>query len=359
MALSLIPPVGSPITPRLRAPAAPVDFTFGGRWVPFFVDSGTTALRLALETAACLRPGHAWLPAYGCPDLVAACLAAGVRPALYDVGPDEPFAAPPVSNDVTAVVAAHFLGLRAPLAALRAMLPQGTLLIEDSAQAFPATPEDLAGDLVVLSFGKGKPISLLEGGCLLARPALATAVTAIADRYPAGRLNMLGRWRRLAHDVAIRPSCYGLMSRLPGFEPGRVYYRPAPVPHRVPALAPLAARAAAGYLAETDWRVHQQELRGWIEQYLPAVRDLAAGQLDANTRRLLRYPLLTPDTAAASELLRQMAGRGICATRMYTAALPEISGMPERLDGRWPGAERFAERCVTLPIGPWWHAAGS
>ena len=47
----------------------------------------------------------------------------------------------------------------------------GAVLIEDSAQAFPRDGggDFWQGDLVVLSFGRGKPVSLLGGGAVLYR----------------------------------------------------------------------------------------------------------------------------------------------------------------------------------------------
>ena len=77
-----------------------------------------------------------------------------------------------------------------------AMVLTGELvLIEDDAQYLPldSEPASYCGDLVIHSFGRGKPVSLVGGGALLIRrPALSdssamTDSSAIVDRLPLSR----------------------------------------------------------------------------------------------------------------------------------------------------------------------------
>src|SRR5690606_37167025 len=107
-----------------------------------WVDSGTTALGLALRAAA-ERAGRAEasviLPGYTCPDVVSAALWAGLRPVVADTLPGSPWldidsVMACLDESVVAVVAPHFLGLRHPLRVLVEMCrTTGVLLVEDSA----------------------------------------------------------------------------------------------------------------------------------------------------------------------------------------------------------------------------------
>src|SRR3954468_3942194 len=135
-----LPPVGSsvPFLPDWQAPAP--DLTCGGAYQPVLVDSGTSALSLALGFARQRNPRAgdlALLPAYGCPDLVAAAVHAGTRPEFVDVEADTPWLALDAVrrrvDAVTALVAVNFLGIPERLDALAGITrAAGVPLIEDS-----------------------------------------------------------------------------------------------------------------------------------------------------------------------------------------------------------------------------------
>ena len=117
------------------------------------------------------------MPAYACPDLVSAAKYAGVKPVLVDFEHDRPWMSVDeikgvVSEKVIAIVAVNFLGIPERMQAIRGVADEyDALVIEDSAQAFPVSPDTnfWKGDIVIVSFGRGKPVSLLGGGALLLR----------------------------------------------------------------------------------------------------------------------------------------------------------------------------------------------
>ena len=126
------------------------------------------------------------LPAYGCPDLVAATLQAGGVPLLVDTLVGSPFIDPArlaqVDAPVAAVVGVHFLGMAQDLAALGVAAENlGAVLIEDSAQSLPAVRDSLpAAELAIYSFGRGKPAGALGGGALRTPPAGRAVCRAIS-----------------------------------------------------------------------------------------------------------------------------------------------------------------------------------
>jgi dTDP-4-amino-4,6-dideoxygalactose transaminase len=105
--------------------------------------SGTAALAVAIKQARVernIKQPEVILPAYGCPDLVAACVAAEVKPILVDLEASRPwmnlnFLANAINSNTIAIVAVTFLGIRERLADLHALIDKRDIaLIEDSAQ---------------------------------------------------------------------------------------------------------------------------------------------------------------------------------------------------------------------------------
>lgn len=352
---SFIPPVGDPILPRVRHGTADFDWTFGGQYEPTFVDSGTTALRLAIEVAMrhCGRRGTVWVPAYGCPDILAASCAACASPVLYDTGADRPFFAPGQQSpaNLVAAVAAHFLGLVHPQDELAsAIRDTGALLIEDSAQRFPMPGDEFFGDAVVLSFGRGKPVSLMGGGCLLLKRELRASGEEVVRNYPTRDLGAGVFVKCGLHDIAIRPSVFDLIRRLPGLDVGKVTYKPAPLPNVLgPRLQELVGRAANCYQAETDWTARQDSAMTRVTRRFPQLVSLPL-VTNQVTRRLLRIPFLGPNAETIRQILADAVSAGVGASRLYEFVQPEISGVPIMPWGNIARSREFSRRLVTFPV---------
>ena len=354
---AIVPPAGSPIRPRLRGRLAKFDWTFGDRYWPVFVDSGTSALQLAIR-AACKRlerNDSIWIPAYSCPDILSAAFAAKARAVLYDVDTDSPFIAadqrPP--EGLAAAVAAHFVGLPHPPERIQSYIAgSDAVLIEDSAQRFPMPDDTLYGDAVVLSFGRGKPLSLMEGGCLLVGGRLLPHVSELVRNAGTWQPNLCGSAKRLLHDLALQPAVFGLVRKLPGLSLGQVAYKTASpaqlADHR---LAQLASLAAATYQSEAHWLADQHATQTFVAQHFPNLRPLQRTDL-VPTCRLSRIPCIAADAAAAAKACDDSLSMGIAATRMYRQALPAIHGVPPGITGPWSRAASLAERLVTLPVMP-------
>jgi len=141
------------------------------------VSSGTAALHLAC-LAAGLGPGdEAIVPAFTFVASAAAVRYVGATPVLCDVISPQEFTLDPadVERHITprtrAVIAVHFCGYPAQIAALRALCDEhGLVLIEDCAQAIGATIGDgerqvgTVGELGAFSFFSKKQLCVGEGG---------------------------------------------------------------------------------------------------------------------------------------------------------------------------------------------------
>ena len=312
------------------------------------LDSGTAALVAALRLAV-PRGGTVLLPGYGCIDISAAVERADLRARLYDLdpatlGPDLESLRREVAA-VDAVVVAHLYGYPADVAAVREIARDaGVPVIEDAAQlAGGATCGGAAGDLVVLSFGRGKGVTGGGGGALLtdAEPwrSLVTAAESGLGRSPGG-------WRSLTVLAGLwalgRPSLYAVPSAIPWLRLGEMVYKPTGEPRAI-------ARSAAAVLLRS-LALDEDEVRR---------RRATADRLLAAAARSREVSPVRPLDGAAPGFLRfavRSATRSpaprIGAVRGYPSTLAEHAPLATRLPGRraeLPGAAELVRTLMTLP----------
>ncbi|MEO1480794.1 MAG: DegT/DnrJ/EryC1/StrS family aminotransferase [Myxococcota bacterium] len=307
-----------------------------------FYSSGTSALAAAVQLAVKDGPAHpeVLIPAYGCPALVAAVEHAGARPRLVDLEADRPWMSLDAlraahSPRVAAVVAVPFLGIPERLNDIRRCCP--TTLIEDSAQTWPG--EGPRGDLVVLSFGRGKPLSVLGGGAVLSYSPIFRSTSPKTEQDAA----LVHRLKLSAYNLVTQPLAYGLLERLPGLSLGETRYEALDAIRgirrsQLDRLAPNLER----------YRRRDRRIEHRIAEVVAAADVISLPRVCNASGPFLRYPILARDRHHARTLEHALDGLG--ATRFYGAPLPEVSGVGDRATYTViDEARRFAERLLTLP----------
>jgi dTDP-4-amino-4,6-dideoxygalactose transaminase len=359
MALSALRPTGDAIIhQRGPAPATLAD-GFETTWLA----SGTAALATAMllaKHASNITVPEVILPAYGCPDLVAAASYAGVRAVLVDIQLQSPHfdydqLRSAINANTVAIVAATLLGIRAEEKMLREIIGNRAItLIEDSAQWFPRDAhQTFFGDAVVVSFGRGKPVNLLGGGALLTRTALPPAVRerigAAGDGSVASQLKY--RARIAAYNTLIQPAAYGLAEKAPFLHIGATVF------HALPRITSMPAPNHA--LLGSNLRLFRDRSLATISAWKSALN--AVGNTDAidltsthaipDDHALLRYPVLIASDARRTQIYAALKAQGLGASIMYPQALFDIAGVRERaaLFAGQENARRFSQQLLTLP----------
>jgi hypothetical protein len=296
------------------------------------------------------------LPAYGCPDLVAACVRASVFPRLVDVASngwsyDAQGLEKSVSSNTVAIVAVNLLGFGDGAPDLhRFCKSKGISLIQDSAQYLPRGSVEWPGDYVILSFGRGKPMNLLYGGALIGPSGGGDTNPLQPADYSARDRLLASRAAAIAFNVLTRPHAYWLVSALPGTGLGEVVYRPldneAPLPERE------WERVATAFGL---YRARQSYGRGiWA----PAIAEWSSiGIVELNCpgsppqSEPLRLALLAPNRVARDMLVDNLNRYHLGASRFYGADLTRIAGIPEfvQRQGPFPNASVLADRLFTMP----------
>lgn len=358
---SALPPVRRPV-PLARtgttAHRAQMSQFFGGREVVLH-PSGTAALASALAQCATksnTRSPEAILPAYGCPDLVSACVSAGVFPRLVDLQPsawkyDSAALRRSFSCNVVAIVAVNLLGVGDDATELAGWSRENKVaLIQDSAQFLPRTGREWPGDYIILSFGRGKPLNLLHGGALIAKAEGISPDTAQRARI-SWRDRLRGsRFAALAFNALTLPMSYRAVSAVPGLSLGEVRYKEL---------------RNTGAVPEREWKIVGAafDLYRRKPSYSDAIWEPALEKWRAaGVERLtcpgerpdpepLRLALLARGRSVRNALVAKLNARGLGASIMYQSSLTGVMGVPHAVSdqGPFPNASDIADRLFTVP----------
>ncbi len=326
------------------------------RW--HLVDSGTSALRLALQHAvAASGKRRIALPAYGCYDLATACDGAEVEVVLYDIdpatlGPEWSSYQAALATNPVAVVLVHLYGVPVDLdRALALASASGVRVIEDAAQgaggSWAGKPLGSFGDYAVLSFGRGKGVTGGGGGALLLHSAQA-----LDPAFPPPGEGSGGAMRlvmALAQCELSRPWIYWLPASLPFLGLGETPYHP---PHAVSAMTAASFGLLAGNLAAS---LREAEIRRVTAARFTALLGAASQGViptvdGQGVAGYLRYPVITPSAEAATRLVREGGAFGIAPG--YPLSLADLPGFTRASavpGDELGGARMLAQRLVTLP----------
>jgi dTDP-4-amino-4,6-dideoxygalactose transaminase len=319
--------------------------------------SGTAALGAAIKLALGVLPEGAprrvALPAYACPNLVAATLWADGIPEYYDLAPD---ASGPASGVVESLshsrdfVMLHVDAFGADtLPASVSAVPEG-LVIHDLAQSFAPFLEDWRprARFNVASFGRAKPLSLTLGGALIA--ALPAGSAELVDGssptvdVSGSKLSL----RAAVYALSLHPAAFGVLSRIPALGIGRTSFTPLTHADRLPqewqaAIAAAVAELRGSLPLITAQTADMLRLARESGARVPASALAAEGRFP-----LWRVPVLCPDSESATVIAREGAYLGL--SRLYLRPLPQIMGMAAtEVAPLWPNAAGIAARLITLP----------
>ena len=361
-----LPPVGNPITLSVNQASSLPSFLSPEQ--SFFYQSGTAALAAAILAARKSRKDkrqdnkrlhEVIFPAYGCPDLVSAAVYAGVKPVLVDLEVSRPWydlagLAQAITENTVAIVGVNLFGLAERWPQLRQLADlHDIVLIEDSAQYFPGAGEESKwyGDLVVFSFGRGKPVSLLGGGAVVSKDkAPFDLLPGPVSGDVCWKDKMVFNLKVWLYNTMISPDLYWLPQALPFLHLGETRYHTL---HDIDALDQVRSELLATNIESYQCDIEVMQCKEKISSILThqdKVVDLPGACGAPLNRRLLRYPLLL-DIAVRDRVYQRLKQAGLGPSIMYPSSLPKIVGVSDLLDEGlcFPNAEDFASRVLTLP----------
>ena len=333
--------------------------------------AGLTLLLRAMRRLASPHRDEVIVPSYTCYSVAASVVKAGLRPRIVDIDPNTLDYAPTELatadySRVLAIVATNLYGLPNDLPAIsRVARAHGAFLIDDAAQAMGASVggrwSGTWGDAGLFSFDKGKNVSAIDGGVVIAGSGLLAGTVAeeLAAQSPAGAPeSAVHLAKALAYFVLLRPWLYGIPARMPQLALGKtVFTTDFPLAPPDPMLAALALTMLPRLEEFTRERVRNARALVAALSLLPSIRPVkpAAGA----TAVYLRLPVMcaTPELRdAALAALIHTGG----ASASYPESLADVRELQPHLanpGARAEGGRLVARRILTLPTHPFVRAS--
>lgn len=335
------------------------------------VSSGTAALTVSLRILKKTSTRkEVVIPAYSCPSLVAAVVKAGLRPVLCDLQRDRLILdldqlGALAGADTLAVMAVHLYGVSENINGIKRLSEKtGFFVLEDAAQAFGNCSHKLGGnhgalgDLGVISFGRGKPLSLLRGGAvILNRPALkAEAEEIYADLVSRPRTGFLAGYTLLLllYSVFFHPRTHWLPRSMPFLKLGETHYVEDFFVGRIgDGVLGFGERV---HLEYAEIRETRKRLAGYYHEMLKPYLGEFAFLPEAESEddvALLRYPIVFKESDKRDTVLAALLKKGLGASGSYPVPLNELEGSASQIQNpQWgfPNGKAISQRILTLPL---------
>jgi len=331
----------------------------------FAVSSGRAALWLVLRALRGHSPDRSKvvLPAYTCPTVGRAVLAAGLSGVCVDIDAGHfnlrvEQVAEALDQETLAVVAPHMFGTPCEVAELTLLCArQGVVLIEDLAQAFGARHSGQRvgtfGDLAFVSLGRSKNLRGFRGGVLLVnRPHLVSAVEQEAASLAApSSVNWLAVGKQLAISLLSTPIAWNIAKRLPALRIGAEDQDFDPRPTRLgPWEAELGMRALARVDECNSRRTHLARLME-IELSSLAEVHVQTEPVGAESVHVRLATRLDTTSTRRDAIVSYLQARGIDARAFYTRPIYGYDWWPKAPSQEaCPEAERLVATNMILPL---------
>lgn len=329
----------------------------------FLLSSGKAALFLALISLQKVsNRREIIIPAYSSFCLASAAARSGLRVKLCDIDPQtldlDLNALERLADDRTmAVIPVHNYGLASNMDAIKERISgKGIYIIEDAAQAAGATlgkqKLGLAGDLVILSFGRGKNFCALGGGAIVTNDdTLASIVGNQAqklcnDKRPSGAALFL---TGTALGLFLHPDRYAVPATLPFLHLGANIFDPEFRVARLPLISAGVGRRTLANLDHENY-IRIQNALFYRNSFLPNDRLVVPTAASEVKSVYLRFPILFRRREDREKALLLLNKERLGPSTSYPTPLDQIPGFRKSLiPSEIPNARWVAERILTLP----------
>jgi dTDP-4-amino-4,6-dideoxygalactose transaminase len=294
---------------------------------------------------------------------------AGLEPVLCDVKPshfqmDLDDLSSRINSNTLAIMAVHLFGIPENMSGLNELAKQkGVFVVEDAAQAFGntygSTSSDYLGrfgDLSILSFGRGKPMSLLSGGTVIVNNSeLDAPVTKVYQSLPKPK-----KWRFLSgylfllflYAIFYHPRAHWLPRSLPWLRLGDTYFI---LDYDITKIGPRVLNFGnTVFKTFEEIRKIRLNLATRYRERLEGIQEAFAyfPNFKGDNIALLRFPIIFKEKEVRDRILKYLEEKGLGATGSFPVPLNELEGACDYLDKNetYSNAKEISERILTLPL---------
>ena len=333
------------------------------------VSSGRAALWVVFRSLQRLRPERnvVALPAYTCFSVAASIVRAGLKlyplemdPETLDFDRSQLEALP--ADKLLCILTSNLFGFVNDVARVQEIARRaGAFVVDNAAQALGASRDGrfagTNGDVGVYSLGRGKALSAMEGGLIVANTeAIARALEQEARKVlpPAPAHGAYLLFQLAAYSAFLRPSLYWIPDALPFLKLGTTEFDPQ---FTVRALHPLSRELLLILLERLEAmnEIRRANATRLIEA-LAGSRALYVPQPSPDTRpTFVRLPVIARDEATRTRAVDRLRREGIGASAFYPRAICDIENIGSHMPGpaiHCEKAERLARTLFTVPVHP-------
>jgi perosamine synthetase len=319
----------------------------------FWMDSGTSALAVALLALNLPENSGVAVPVYSCVTVFEAVAAVGLKCVFIDLDPQTLMydynSLEKHKNEFQAVIFIHLFGFVADIVELQRVVGSKPI-IEDCSHAFGSAdsqgnPVGRAGAVSIFSFNIHKPLSAGGGGLLLVndRTYLAQVKRIYASVPSADGIN-LGLLKLMLKVLCFHPVIYGLLTRVRLIKFRRLGSLGQHV--IVKKISKVYLRIICSKLKTSDRRWEKQ--RRYAQNMTNIPVETPVNKLGHQFWNAYLLPLLTPEVAYRERLLTFFNKKGIDAFELW----PEYLDTASRFGytkGECDNTENFVKRLFFIP----------
>lgn len=333
------------------------------------VSSGRSALYVVFRSLRRLRPERTVvaLPAYTCFSVAASIVRSGLTLYPLDMNPDTLDCDPRELRNLPektllCIVTSNPFGYVGDVAPLHHVAAQkGAFVLDNAAQALGALRDGrfagTRGDVGIFSLGRGKSLSAIEGGLIVANSEhISHAIEAeVQGLRPAGLARTASLLLQLAAYVTLLPpNRYWIPNSLPFLKLGTTEFN---TQFPVRTLQPIAAHLLSAQwdrIPETNRTRRSNAAR--LTKALHEGRTFHCPQPTPGTQAaLVRLPVLAPNERTRTLAVDRLHHANIGASRFYPSAICDIPGIGPFISARshhCRNAEFLSRTLFTLPVHP-------
>ncbi len=336
---------------------------FGVRHVEL-LSSGRAALTVVLKAlAAIYGKSEIIIPDYTCFTVPSAVVKAGLRVAAVDVkaetlelDPDALSGA--MTKETLAVVAVHPFGIPAEMEQIeRISLDLGVPLIEDAAQAMGAKTgarrAGTFGTAAIISFGRGKPMTTINGGAILTdSDELAAAISEITSKEVEPEGFSTGYiLQAIAYSILTRPTGFALAKHIPFFEVGVTRFDAS---YKIAGMSQVQATLGLASLPKLEKHndIRRRNADHWAE-ILAGVNGLHLIMQKPGTDAVfLRQPVVFNSADVAKKIYNQLSRLKLGVAMTYPSCIsdiPQLKDHPAGMNKAQSLSRELCGRVLTLP----------